>query len=156
MTHVALRDPVDGSTFRSIACAAPLLRTLSEEHRITIREIYLMIRLELFGLPGLNEDWDPDCELENRTIDARRDARRLRELREEGGGTLEELVAILERSRDGLKWLARFDPSRAKEVAAALEASEQRIRKTICDHISSVRKESARSLRMGSLAMRQG
>ena len=143
VTHIALRDPIDGSTFHSIACAAPLLRALSEEHRITIREIYLMVRLELFGLRGLNEDWVPDCELENRTIDARRDARRLRELREEGGGSLEELVAILERSREGLKWPARFDPSRAKEVAAALEAYDQRMRKMICEHIAlgNVRKE---------------
>jgi hypothetical protein len=65
MTRLALRDPVDGSTFHALECTAPHLRRLSEQRRITIRDIYLMARLALFGPRGLDEDWDPSTRSPN-------------------------------------------------------------------------------------------
>ena len=58
--------------------------------------------------------------------------RRLRQLREEGGSP-DEVTEIIERTRAGLEWLMRFDPSRAREIKAFLAGSALRIRKRMLE-----------------------
>ena len=132
MARTALHDPVDGSTFMALEVAHPLLRSLSQQYWITIREVYAMVRVAIFGARGADEDWDPFLEIEQKIADGERDATRLRQLREEGGSP-DEVTEIIERTRAGLEWLMRFDPSRAGEIKAFLAGSALRIRKRIVE-----------------------
>ena len=131
MNRLALRDPVDGTTFRAIECAAPLLCALSLQHQTTIKEIYIMVRVALFGLNGADEDWDPFLEIEQKIEEARQDRVRLRKMREQGG-SLDEVVEIMQRNRSRLEELMEIDPSRAEEIRSFLEGSEQRVREMWC------------------------
>ena len=128
MNRLALRDPVDGSTFMALEVAHPLLRTLSLEYLLTVREVYAMIRVALFGLNGADEDWDPFLEIEQKIEEARQDRVRLRKLREQGG-SLDEVCEIMQRNRAGLLALMEIvDPARRDEIRSFLEGSEQRVR----------------------------
>jgi hypothetical protein len=70
-------------------------------------------------------------EIEQGIARAKRDAKQLRKMRQQGGGPLDELEEILQRNREGLEWLMRIDPARAEEIKAFLAGSEQRMRKAV-------------------------
>jgi len=67
-------------------------------------------------------------EIEDCIYQARSDAQRLRKLRQQGGGSLDELEEILARNRAGLEQLMRVDPARAEEIGTFLAGSASRIR----------------------------
>ena len=134
--RLALRDPVDGSTFMALEVAHPLLRTQSLEYLITVREVYAMVRVALFGLNGADEDWDPFLEIEQKIEEARQDRVRLRQR-----PPIEEVVEIMERNREGLLRLMKLDPARAEEIRAFLEGSQERIRKIVMEHRREVRQQ---------------
>jgi hypothetical protein len=89
-------------------------------------------------LHGIDPDDDEtetiEEELDRRIWQGEADDRRLRWLRERGGGSLDELFSIIERAHEGLRWQMEIDPARAEEIAAKIEASQRRIRRMIVEH----------------------
>jgi hypothetical protein len=150
-------DPVAGGTvslFSDMGTQAQLDRLAdlfyqtAVTHWLTVAEIHQMAMTAIHGADALDDDFDFMEEMAQRIAEARRDAQRLRQLREEGGGSLEEIVQIMQRSRDGLLWqMMRVDPARAEKIGAALDASARRIRKMVREHNRAVRRERARGKR---------
>jgi hypothetical protein len=121
---------------------ADLFYQTAVTHWLSIAEIHRMAVIAIHGADALDDDFDSMGEIEQRIEEARRDAARLRQLRQEGG-SLEEVIAIMQRCRAGLFWQMRVDPARAEEIGAALDASARRIRKMVTEHNRAVRRERA-------------
>ena len=146
-------DPVAGGTvslFSDMGTQAQLDRLAdlfyqtAVTHWLTVAEIHQMAMTAIHGADALDDDFDFMEEMAQRIDEAKRDAKRLRQLREEGG-SLEEIVEIMQRSREGLLWLMmRVDPARAEKIRAALDASAARIRKMVREHNRAVRKQRLR------------
>jgi hypothetical protein len=149
--HNGYREPVDGGTVTFVpslwgehaARAARLYYQLALTYWLTASEIDRMSQLAAYGIDVLDEDDDDFKEFDERIEQARRDDERLRKFRAKGGGTLEEVVAILERSHEGLRWLMQIDPAHREEIASKLAASAQRIRKMVMEHNRAVRQQRA-------------
>ena len=109
-------------------------------HRMSVGEVCDMARAILHGIDPDDDTTETiDEELVRRIRQAKSDARALRWMREKGGGSFDELIAILERSHEGLRWQMEIDPARADEIAAKIEASQRRIRRMVMDHNRAVR-----------------
>jgi len=67
---------------------------------------------------------------------AKRDAKRLHQR-----PPIEEVVEIMERSREGLLQLMKLDPACVEEIRAFLDASQERIRKMVMEHRREVRQQ---------------
>lgn len=93
---------------------------------------------------ALKDEPEFDVEKEWRDLieEARWDQKRLRELRQQGG-SLEEVIEIMQRARAGLEELMERDPAHAEEIAAFLDASAQRIRQMVLEHNRAVLKQRA-------------
>jgi hypothetical protein len=144
-------DPVDGATVSlfdmgtqaQLDRLADLFYQTAVTHWLSVGEIHRMAVIAIHGADALDDDFDFMEEMAQRIDEAKRDAKRLRQLREEGG-SLEEVIAIMQRARDGLLWQMRIDPARAEKIRAALDASAARIRKMVREHNRAVRKQRLR------------
>ena len=143
------RDPVEGATVSFLpslwghdaARVARLYYQLALTYWLTASEISRMAQIAAFGVDPLVDEFDdPLTELEQRIEQAREDQERLRQLRQQGG-SLEEIVGVMERTHEGLRWQMRIDPAHADEIAAALQASQERIRRMVRDHNRAVRQQ---------------
>jgi hypothetical protein len=95
-----------------------------------------MALIAIHGADALDDDFDCMEEIEECIAEVKRDAQRLRKK-----PSLEELISIIERSREGLLQLMKVDPAHAEEIKAALNASAERIRKMVREHNAKVRKQ---------------
>jgi len=127
---VHLRDPVDGSAVTfvgDIAEVACLHCELAARYWITIKEVYRMVRVAVFGPMAVDDEFNPDKELEKLGRQAEQDHELLKLPL-----PLDEAMAIWERSRDLLRLLAPFNPKveafleeREAEMARLRERTEQ-------------------------------
>jgi hypothetical protein len=146
--YVGFLDPVAGGTVSltdgtqaQLDRLADLFYQTAVTHWLSVGEIHRMAVIAIHGADALDDDFDFMEEMALRIEEAKQDAARLRQLREEGG-SLEEIVEIMQRSREGLLWLMmRVDPARAEKIRAALDASAARIRKMVREHNRAVRKQ---------------
>jgi hypothetical protein len=145
--YAGFLDPVAGGTVSltdgtqaQLERLANLFYQTAVTHWLSVGEIHRMAVIAIHGADALDDDFDFMEEMAQRIAEAKRDAARLRQLREEGG-SLEEIVQIMQRSRDGLLWQMRVDPARAEKIRAALDASAARIRKMVTEHNRAVRKQ---------------
>ena len=97
-----------------------------------------MAQLAAFGV--VDEFDDELAEIEQRIKQAQSDRERLSELRAKGG-SIDEVVEIIERAREGLLRLMEIDPAHRAEIKAALDTSAARIRKMVREHNRAVRKQ---------------
>jgi hypothetical protein len=148
--HNGYRDPVEGGTVSFLpviwGCdagrVARLYYQLALTYRLSPSEISTMSQLAAYGIDTLDDDFVDDLKkIEERIEQARRDDERLRALRAKGGGTLDEVLAILERTHEGLRWQMQIDPAHREEIAAKLAASEQHIRKKVVEDNRAVRRQ---------------
>src|SRR5215469_5193396 len=123
--YVGFTDPVAGGTvslFSDWGTQAQLERLadlyweIAVTHWLAVAEIHQMAQLAIHDAQALEDDFNWMREIEDCIYQAKRDAQRLRKLRQQGGGSLDELEAILQRNREGLEQLMRIDPARAEEI----------------------------------------
>ena len=129
------RDPVEGATVSFLpslwghdaARVARLYYQLALTYWLTASEISRMAQIAAFGVDPLVDEFDdPLTELEQRIEQAREDQERLRQLRQQGG-SLEEIVGVMERTHEGLRCRCGLTPptlmrlqQRSKQVRSAL------------------------------------
>jgi hypothetical protein len=123
MNSVSVRDPVSGESVTFIGLGddtkkiVRLHLELSDRHWLTIKEVYHMTRVALFGPAALDDDFDADAEIKEikkRQCEAERDAAVLA-----CPLPIEEAMAIWERARDGLRWLVGHCPNPEKRARLA-------------------------------------
>jgi hypothetical protein len=143
------RDPVAGGTVSFLppiwghhaSRVARLYYQLALTYWLSASEISRMAQIAAFGVDPLVDEYDDELTQINQRIEqAREDQERLRQLRQQGG-SLEEIVEIVERTHEGLRWQMRVDPAHADEIAAALRASQERIRQMVAEHRRAVRQQ---------------
>jgi hypothetical protein len=114
---------------------ADLFYQIAVTHWLAVAEIHNMAVIALHGAQAL-DDFDCMEEIDECIAEAQRDAQRLRKR-----PSLQELVSIIERSRDGLLQLMEVDPAHRDEIKAALDASAENIRKMVRGHNRTVRQQ---------------
>ena len=117
-THA--RDPVDGTAYfftdeKDSARLAWLHWELAARYWITIKEAYRMVRVAVFGLMALDDEFNPDKELEKLGRQAEQDHELLKLPL-----PLDEAMAIWERSRDLLRMIAAINPRKRAQIKAFL------------------------------------
>jgi hypothetical protein len=137
---------VIGDTHEEAEWHAALLWWLALTHQLDVGRISRMALAIVCHLDpidaALNEEhtYDPKKEWKSLIEDAKWDQQRLRELRAKGG-SLDEVLEIMQRSRSRLEELMQRDPAHAEEIASFLDASAERIRKMVRDHNRAVRQQ---------------
>jgi hypothetical protein len=156
MTAIHFRCPVGpgtvsviaepGDTYADIERHAALLWHLALTHHIEVGKVVRMALAIVYHLDPLaaadhsEHTYDPEKEMAGLIEDAKWDQKCLRELREQGG-SLDEVIEIMERNRERLEEMMARDPAHAEEIAAFLEGSAARIRKIVMEHNRAVRKQ---------------
>jgi hypothetical protein len=100
-----------------------------------------MAVLAIHGADALDDDFDCMREIEQGIARAKQDAKQLRQMRQRGG-SIEEVVEIMQRNREGLLRLMEIDPTRAEQIRTFLAGSDARIRRMVMEHRR--RRETAR------------
>ena len=132
MTSVSVRDPVDGIAVTFIGDDADVVadgfQDVSRHHGLTIAEVYRMVRVALFGVDALDDDFDPLHEFEKRQDDSERDGALL-----SLPLPIDEALAIWRRAHDGLRWLLENErnPTRRARLTAVLEEREATMRRLL-------------------------
>jgi hypothetical protein len=155
MTAIHFPDPIGpgsvsvlGDTHEEAEWHAALLWFLSLTHRLDVGKVSRMALAIVCHLDpidaALNEEhtYDPKKEWRALIAEAKWDRDRLRELRQQGG-SIQEVIEIMQRNRSRLEALMERDPAHAEEIATFLDASAQRIRKMVADHNRAVLKQRA-------------
>jgi hypothetical protein len=159
MTHyIGFRDPVSpgtvsvigepDETYEELERFAALLWYLALTHRLDVGKVNRMALAIVYHLDPIDaanhEGHTYDAEEEWRKLieDARWDQKCLRELRQQGG-SLDEVIEIMERNRERLEQMMERDPAHVEEIAAFLDASAERIRKMVMEHNRAVRQRRA-------------
>jgi hypothetical protein len=147
LPYAGFCDPVGGGTVSiysdwgtqaQVERVAELFYSLAVTHWLTVTEISRMAVIALHGAQALDDEFDAFKEIEECIYQAKHDAQRLRKR-----PSLEELISIIERNREGLLQLMEVDPAHRDEIKAALDASAQRIRKMVREHNRAVRQQRA-------------
>jgi len=147
--YAGFRDPVGGAavsigsdwgTQAQVERVAELFYQTALTHWLTVAEIHNMAVIAIHGAEALEDDFDCMREIEDCIYQAKRDAQRLRKMRQQGG-SIEQIVEIMERNREGLLRLMKLDPARAEEIRAFLEGSQERVRKMVMEHRREVRQQ---------------
>ena len=145
LPYAGFVDPVGGGTVSiysdwgtqaQVERLAELFYQLALTHWLTVSEIARMAAIAIHGVDALDDDFDCMEEIEECIYQARRDAERLRRR-----PSLEEVVSIMQRNREGLLQLMEIDPAHRDEIKAALDASAQRIRRMVREHNRAVRQQ---------------
>ena len=159
--YTGFRDPVgpgtvsvfadDGETQEDVERHAALLWYLALTHQIEVGKVVRMAIAAVYHLldpiDAANYEghtYDAEVEWGKLIEDARWDQKCLRELREQGG-SLDEVVEIMERNRDRLEQMMERDPAHAEEIAVFLDASAERVRKMVMEHNRAVRQQRAKA-----------
>jgi hypothetical protein len=129
MTTASVRDPINGDAVTFIGEDAEEIAlaylALAERHQLMIKEVYRMVRVALFGADAFDDDFDPLTEVEDLKREAAHDDALLA-----FPLPIEEALAIWERARDGLRWVAQHHPDLAKRatIERFLEQREAKMR----------------------------
>jgi hypothetical protein len=147
LPYAGFVDPVGGGTVSiysdwgtqaQVERVAELFYQTAVTHWLTVAEIHRMAVIAIHGADALDDDFDAFKEIEECIYQARRDAERLRRR-----PSLEEVVSIMQRNREGLLQLMEIDPAHRDEIRTALDASAERIRKMVWQHRRAVRQQRA-------------
>ena len=116
--RVTIQDPIDGTYFEGGEYDTSLLLRLSKQYQLTVREVYLMARVLLFGPRAIDLDWDPFGEWDELDLELRRDRARLL-----NRPSIDELVEIWQRNRDSVAKIAarQTDPGKRAKLERLLE-----------------------------------
>lgn len=131
MSHsVHVTDPVGGHSV-TILCSDPrdaeLCLEVATRHHAPILEVYRMLRVALFGLAALDDNFDPFAEFEKRQKELERD----NALVKSRGASLpiDEIYEIWCRGCDAVRWSAKHhsDPAKRAQLMAFLSKQEAQI-----------------------------
>jgi hypothetical protein len=148
LPYAGFVDPVGGGTVSifgsnwgtqaQVERVAELFYQIAVTHWLTVSEIDRMAVIAIHGAQALDDDFDCMEEIEECIAQAKRDAQRLRKR-----PSLQELVSIMRRNREGLLQLMKVDPAHRDEIRTALDASAERIRRMVREHNRAVRQQRA-------------